>query len=170
MTDRPTDTINAVIDEIGLGTPVTNADWGRMFADALLATGDDDAIRYALSEAGEKYRSQALSRTRKAARKAVDVALKRNRPEGADVLAAHKQLAFEVCFEGVAPRPLVDADYAFLVEAEAYMERMYQGTQENLLFIRHAIFVTAPYPGQRIGDLIDAGLISADDFALERSA
>lgn len=170
MSERPTDTINAVIAEIGLSTPVTNADWGRMFADALMGAGDEDAIRYALSDAGEKYRSQALSRTRKAARKAVDRTMRRNRPDNADELAAIKQLAFEVAFEGVAPRPLIQCDYAFLVEAEAYMERLYQGTQENLHFIRHAIDVTAPHPGRLIEDLIADGLLSANDFGMEEAA
>lgn len=170
MSDKPTDTINDVIAEIGLSTAVTNAEWGRLFADALIQRADDDAILYALSDAGEKYRSQALSRTRKAARTAVDGAIRTGGTGDSAEIAMQRQMAFEVGYEGVAPMPLLKATHEFISAAVAYAERQYQGFQDNLLFLKHAESVTRPFPGQTVESLINAGLLAPDAFAAESQA
>lgn len=166
MTHKPTDTINRVIEELGITTPVTNADWGRMFADLLLEQGDDEAVCYALADAGEKYRSGALSKTRKAARTSVNHAIKKRGANGSAERAAHHQLAFEVSFEGVAPRPLSATTHEFLREAVAYAKRQHHGIQENLRFLQHAEHVTEPFPGQTVHELVSAGLLTAESFAI----
>lgn len=170
MTDVPQRTISAVISELGISTPVTNAEWGRMFADALWNTGDDDAIRHALADAGENYRSKRLSETKARARTAVSQAVMQRGANGSADEAMHRQLTFEVCFEGFPPTPLVNVTHEILVEAEAYLMRQHQGMEKNLAFIRQAKHVTAPFPGQRIGELIDSGFLTADAFAAEQAA
>lgn len=170
MSDSPTTTIHDVIAGIGLSAPVTNAEWGELFADALLETGDMDAIRYALADAGEGYRSKHLSMARSRARSTVSAAIRQRGDNGTADEAMHQQLGFEVCFEGFAPTPLVNVTHEVLIEAERYMMRQYQGLEKNLAFIRHARRVTAPFPGQRIGDLIVSGLLDPDAFVVEPAA
>lgn len=165
MSESPRKTINAVIFEIGVSTPVTNAEWGRMFADALMDSFDDDAVRYALSDAGEMYRSKALSEARSKARSAVASAVKSNGANGTADIAMHQQLGFEISFEGFAPRPLVDVTHEILIECLAYIERQKQGVLKNEAFVRQAANLTAPFPGELIRDLIASGRLSADDFA-----
>ncbi len=162
---KPTDTISDVIEQVGLSTPVTNAEWGRMFADALLDMGDDEAIRYALADAGEKYRSIHLSRTRSSARNATRSIIASGAVSD-DTLP--RQLAFEVAFEGVAPRPLALCDHDFLAQAAAYMERQLHGLQQNVNLIRRAARLTKPYRGRTIQSLIRDGLVSIGDIAEEQ--
>jgi len=168
VTDQPTTTISAVITGIGMQTPVTNAEWGRIFADALLELGDEDAIRHALADAGESYRSRYLSASRSKARSAVSRAIKQQGANGTSDVAMQHQLAFEICFEGFPPQPLIDVTHEILVEAEAFAMRQHLGMERNLAFIRQAVHATAPFPGQCIRFLIESGALSAEDFVVER--
>lgn len=161
---KPTDAINDVIYQIGLATPVTNAEWGRLFADALLDTGDQEAIRYALAEAGEKYRSKHLSTTRSLAQRATQSLVSTTTSQND---AIPRQLAFEVAFEGVAPRPLALCDHDFLAQAAAYMERKLHGLQRNVNFVRRAARMTKPYPGRTVQSLIHDGMVSLEEIAEE---
>lgn len=166
---RP-DSINAVIRDIGVSKPVQSADWGWEFAERLMDTGDDEAILYALADAGESYRSNELSRFKKSAREAVDRSIANGGKNGTAETFAHRQLSFPVTFEGVAPRPLIQTDHEFLVAAAEYAKKKVLGAEANLLFIERAVRLTAPFPGRIVGDLINEGLIAADAFAMERAA
>ena len=144
----------------------TNADWGREFAQAVFETGDDDLIIYVLSEAGEKYRSGALSALRaKSRRAAVRIASSDN---GEKIDATLTQMEFPIVVPGWPPVSLADATHRFLVDACAAAERHIAGAVQNLAMMERARDLSEPWPDESIGTLVASGRIAAD--ALSRSS
>jgi hypothetical protein len=167
QTTETTELIAAIASEVGFKAELTNAEWGREFAELLFATEDEEAIKYVIADGAETYRSRYLTRTRSAARQATQkLTLEEIETDDTEHYVS-LQLAFEIVVPG---RPPVAARYAtheFLREAYYHDSRRLKGAIANNRWLYRAMKATEPYPDRMLGELVDAGIIDPAEFTEE---
>lgn len=169
--ESPSQIVAAVADTIGYDAPLANCEWGREFALALMATGDEDAIAYALADAGESYRSRYLSQTRQRSRKAARQLITRNGDPSIDLdTILVRQLSFQIEVPGIAPIPASAATHQLLKEAHRYHSKNLRGQIENNAFLQRASALTEPFPDETLGRLIASGRINPSSLVVEQIA
>jgi hypothetical protein len=142
-----------------------NADWGREFGRAIYDTNDEELIVYVLSDAGEKYRSSVLTRLRKKSRTAA--AGLKAMTNGHRAEAVHTQLDMPIVVPGLPPLPMRQTTHIFLVDACIATERYLKGFLQNFGLMKRARDISAPWPEESIGSLVDRGAISPEALAIE---
>ncbi len=151
--------IAGITQMIGYKAQLTNAEWGREFAPLLVATGNEEAIKYVVADGAEGYRSKYLSGTRSVARNATAQLSKGGMTSEQIGECIVRQLAFEVLAPGTPPVAMRYAKHALLVRAFLEDSRKLAGHQRNNEFLRRAMVATEPYPDQELGELIEEGLV-----------
>ena len=163
------DLLREIAEEIGFQSWLTNAAWGRRFADLLYATGEEEAIKRVLADGAEGIRSKYLSETRRKARDASAHIVASESDADARAWIA-QQLSFEVCAPGFPPMPLRDATHQIIAAAYLADLKKLQGHVQNNLQLKRAMDLTAAHPDQTVGELMTSGVITAAELAVERAA
>ena len=163
MTDNPEmfELLRGIVESIDPNQ--NNADWGREFGRTVFETDEEDLIVYVLSDAGEQYRSLALSKHRKRSRAAAyRIASSTN---GDRLHAMAQQLEMPIVVPGFPPLPLSHTTHRFLADACEAAERHIKGALQNLKFWQRARDVSEPWPDEEIRSLIKRGAITPEQLA-----
>lgn len=165
MSERPTEVVKRIVVEINGRFGMSTARRAELCADLLLESGDDEAILLVLKSGFQRELSRALSELKASTRGARSSAV-----NGSPTSAHAEQLAFPVVVPGSAAVPLVRATHRIIRLALSAEIQQLEGRQRNIDALRRFAHVTAAWPDRTVGDLLSAGLISADQLATERQA
>ena len=187
MSDETTawDEIRQIAEGIGFDNEMTHGEWGRMFADLLMASASDDALRIAVSDFGSMYRSKHYSDqrgrlrevTRQVARGTfrgtaiVDPVDGSIVPTSVPVLTNGKasefvamQLAYPITLPGEPPRKLAESNYWILDACGDALEKKMRGLGQNLERVRRWAGIVKPWPDRSVSALLHDGTISATEL------
>ncbi len=149
---------------VGTAFGLSIARRAQLCADELIATGDEEAIRFMLVEGWERELSRQFSQAKTAARRAaaVMVAAGKTFAEGNGHVAT--QLYFPIIVPGRPPVPLGEANHPLIAAALDAEEKQLHGRQQNIAVLRKIAAATQPWPERRVVDLLAEGLIGVDEL------
>lgn len=179
------DDIRRIAEELGFDGDMTNASWGRVFAERLMNEGSNEAILCALEDFGEVYRSKHYSdqrgRIREATRQVargtykgtatVDPSDGTVKPSplaipsnGAGAAFVAMQLAYPITLPGEPPRKLAESTFWVLDACGDALEKKMRGLGQNLERVRRWAGLVKPWPDRTVSALLHDGTISANQL------
>ena len=186
MSDETTawDEIRQVAEEIGFDADMTHGEWGRLFADLLMVSASDEAMRVAVADFGSGYRSKHYSdqrgRLREVTRQVArgkfkgtamvdpaDGAIVPTSPVPMNGNAAEfvaMQLAYPITLPGEPPRKLAEVNFWLLDACGDAIEKKMRGFGQNLERVRRWAGIVKPWPDRSVSSLLHDGTISATEL------
>lgn len=155
------------IEELAASIPYdgseTHAQWGRRFADVLMANGSDEAILAALENFGEQFLSKRFSEERRGHRE-VGRKLARGTFNGHSPEVAMRTLDLPIGVPGEGTRRLGEINHWWIKGAIRAVDRQLDGLGANRVRLVYYHGLTAPWPDDPVATLVADGRVGLDSL------
>lgn len=169
--ERVSATLQRIAEQIGYMAHLTNAEWGRVFAERLVEEDESDAIQYACADAGEGYRALFLSGVRQKAKSASRRLVRDDLTDEEIARQLELQLNFVINPPNCGgPLHMLEASNEYIVTDYLAELKRIAGQMHSLMIRKRAIEATMPFPGIPIYELLEQGLITYADLLVTNVA